>query len=149
MHGKGFTKSDKKEATDKSIASFPYIYMDLQESIQILVLRFLSLLKASRAIYGSVVGGLEGDLCLSAAVCAYCSEILTGCLAGVLLCITASLASLRLVQKAFLCIESLLASGENEFVAAILADKRLVLVDLFFYSCIVVFLEHVCNLSSF
>jgi uncharacterized membrane protein len=119
--------------------------MDLQESIQILVLCFLSLLKASRAIYGSVVGGLEGDLCLSAAVCAYSSEILTRSLAGVLLGIAASLASLRLVQKALLGIESLLACGENKLVAAILANKGFINV-LFvfnFYCCGGFVLEHV------
>ena len=109
-----------------------------------LLLFFLALLKASTAIYRSVVGRLEGDLRLSTAVCAYSSEVLARSSACVLLSVAASLASLRLVQKAFFSVESLLTGSEYELVAAILANKSLVYVLFFFYCyCFVVFvLEH-------
>ena len=134
-------KAHKHSFGDRSPIYVLYSTIQIDQS----VLRSFSCLKAGAAVYGSVAGGLEGDLCLSAAICAYCREIFTGSSAGVLLCVTASLASLGLVQKAFFRIEFLFACGEDEFLSAILADNRFVNV-VFFYCCIVVFfLEHVCK----
>ena len=76
---------------------------------------------ALAAIYGSVVLGLKGDLCFAAAVSANsCKEFLSS-LTCILTCIAASLASLGLVLEASFCIELLLACGEYEISAAILA----------------------------
>ena len=86
-----------------------------------------SCLEASRAVYRSVTGRLEGDLCFTTALCADCSEIFLGCLAGILSGVAASLAALRLIHEALLLIESLFAGSESEFVTALFADKSLVL----------------------
>ena len=77
--------------------------------------------EALAAEYGAVGLGLEGNLCLTAATCASCSEELTG--TGIVLAsITAGLAALGLVLEATLCVELLLTGGENEFVAALFAN---------------------------
>ena len=115
-----------------------------------LILSLSSCLEASAVVYGTVGGRLECDLSLAAAVSANSGEVLTGSLASVLLSIAASLASLRLIQKALFVVESLLTCGENEFVSTILADQRFINVFFFYYFfcyyCIVdFFLEHVCN----
>ena len=44
------------------------------------------------------------------------------------LCITASLATLRLIGEASFCVEFLFASSENEFIAAVLAYQSLIFV---------------------
>ena len=85
-----------------------------------------SCLEASRAVYRSVTGRLEGDLCFTTALCADCSEVFLGCLAGILSCIAASLAALRLVHEALLLVEGLFAGSEGKFVATLFADKSLV-----------------------
>ena len=90
----------------------------------------------------SVVGRLEGDLCLAAAISAYSREVLTGCSSCVLLSIAASLASLGFVLESLLGIESLFACGEHEFIATVLADQSLVDKLLFFYCADVFVLEH-------
>ena len=76
--------------------------------------------EALAAVYGTVGLRLEGNLCLAAATGAGSGEELTGTGAG-LASITASLAALGLVLEAALCVELLLTSGENEFVAALFA----------------------------
>ena len=83
---------------------------------------------ALAAVYGSVVLGLERNFCFAAAVCANSSEEFLSCLTGILSCITAGLASLRLVLESALCIELLLACGENEIVSAVFTLKSLVFV---------------------
>ena len=78
--------------------------------------------EALAAVYGTVGLGLEGNLCLAAAACAGSGEELTGATSVVLASVTASLAALGLVLEAALCVELLLTSGENEFVAALFAN---------------------------
>ena len=78
--------------------------------------------EALAAVYGTVGLGLEGNLCLAAAACAGSGEELTGATSVVLASVTASLAALGLVLEAALCVEFLLTSGENEFVAALFAN---------------------------
>ena len=113
----------EKDGKPKGFPSFFVLYfISFTDTEKRLVLRFLSLFEACAAVYGSVVGGLEGDLCLSTAFCAYSSEILARSSAGILLCIAARFACLGLVQKALLSIELLLAGGEYELVAAIFAN---------------------------
>ena len=86
------------------------------------------------AIYRSVVRGLEGNLCFLAALCACGCKELSGGLACVLSCVAARLTSLGLVLEAALCVELLLACGENEFCAAILTNQCLVFVHADFTS---------------
>ena len=78
--------------------------------------------EALAAEHGTVGLGLEGNLCLAAAVCAGSSEELTGATGAVLASVTASLAALGLVLEAALSVEFLLTGGENEFVAALFAN---------------------------
>ena len=78
--------------------------------------------EALAAEYGTVGLGLEGNLCLAAATSAGSGEEFTGATSVVLTSITASLAALGLVLEAALCVEFLLTSGENEFVAALFAN---------------------------
>ena len=78
--------------------------------------------KALAAVYGTVGLGLEGNLGLAAATGAGSSEEFTGTTGIVLASVTASLAALGLVLEAALCVELLLTSSENEFVAALFAN---------------------------
>ena len=78
--------------------------------------------EALAAVYGTVGLGLEGNLCLAAATGASSSEELTRATGVVLTSIAAGLAALGLVLEATLCVEFLLAGGENEFVAALFAN---------------------------
>lgn len=73
---------------------------------------------------------LEGNLAGVAALGAGCVEHLAGVtLTAVSLELSAALAaSLRLMLKALLCVELLLAGGENEFLIAVFADQCLVSV---------------------
>lgn len=82
--------------------------------------------KALAAVYGSVVVGLERNLCLFAAVCANCSEHLAVRLGCILTVVTASLASLRLILESLFGIKFLLTCGKDEILTAILAFKGLV-----------------------
>ena len=118
----GFSPYNEKRHPDECLFSQYFKFISVQSDTIELLLCLLALLKASAAINRSVVRGLEGDLCLSAAVCAYSSEVLARSLACVFLRVTACLASLGLVHKAFFVVESLLAGGEYELVAAIFAD---------------------------
>jgi len=83
-------------------------------------LLFLHLSEALTAIYRSVLTGLERDSSLAAASCANCGVGLSFSSARRFSRISASLASLRLIGEAFLCIELLLACGEYELVTAFL-----------------------------
>ena len=78
--------------------------------------------EALAAENGTVGLGLEGHLGLTAATGASSSEELTGATGAVLASVTASLAALGLVLEATLCVEFLLTSSENEFVAALFAN---------------------------
>ena len=61
------------------------------------VVALSSLLEALAAVNRSVVGGLEGYLCLTTTVSANSCEVFTGRLVCILSCIAASLAAFRLV----------------------------------------------------
>lgn len=100
--------------------SFYQVYLIWQ------LLSVLHCLEAGTAIYRSVTGRLENNLCLTAAVCTYSRVVFTRSSSCVLLCITASLATLGLVHKALFLEESLLTCGEYELFAAFLANKCLV-----------------------
>ena len=89
------------------------------------------LLEAGAAVDGTVIAGLERDLGGCAAICADCVKHLTLTVAGGLAVVSAFLAANGLILEALLRVELLLACGENEFLAAILA-----------YQCLV--FEHVC-----
>jgi len=78
--------------------------------------------KAIAAIHRTVALGLEGHSGLAAAGSADSREILTGAARGVLACVAAGLAALGLVLETALSVELLLAGGENELVAALLAN---------------------------
>ena len=78
--------------------------------------------EALAAEYGTVGLGLEGNLCLATATGASSGEELTGATGAVLASVTAGLAALGLILEATLCVEFLLASSENEFVAALFAN---------------------------
>lgn len=96
----------------------------------------LHFLEAGTAIYRSVIRGLEDDLSFAAALCTSGGEILAGSSACVLLSVTASLAALRLVQKALFFVEFLLACSEYELISALLANQSLVYKLLFvLHSC--------------
>jgi len=92
--------------------------MTLYQSRRLLLLQSCV---AVAAVYGSVAGGLERNSRLFAAAGAGGGEEFSLGLAGVLLCIAACLASLRLVLEASLSIELLLTGGEHEILTAILA----------------------------
>ena len=78
--------------------------------------------EALAAEYGAIGLGLEGNLCLATATSAGSGEEFTRATGAVLASVTASLAALGLVLEAALCVEFLLTSGENEFVAALFAN---------------------------
>ena len=78
--------------------------------------------EALAAENGTIGLGLEGNLCFAAAACAGSGEELTGTAGSVLASVTASLAALGLILETALCVEFLLTSGENEFVAALFAN---------------------------
>ena len=87
------------------------------------VLSTASVCKAIAAVDGTVAAGLERNLAFLAALGADCivhhalgtsSDTLAGCTAGS--------AALRLVLEAALCVELLLTGGEDELLAAILAN---------------------------
>ena len=82
---------------------------------------FTHLSEAVAAVNGTVGLGLEGHLGFAAATGAGSGEELTGATGSVLAGITACLAALGLVLEAALCVELLLAGGENELVAALFA----------------------------
>ena len=71
---------------------------------------------------GSVGAGLEGHTGYAAALCASGLEKLSLGLACISSLVTACLASLGLVRKSLLCVESLLTCGEYEFCTALLAS---------------------------
>ena len=78
--------------------------------------------EALAAEYGTVGLGLEGNLSLTTAAGASSGEELTGATSVVLASVTAGLAALGLILEAALCVELLLASSENEFIAALFAN---------------------------
>ena len=77
--------------------------------------------EALAAEHGTVGLGLEGNLSLTAASGAGSSEILTRATGSVLASVAAGLAALGLVLEAALCVEFLLAGGENELSSALFA----------------------------
>ena len=99
-------------------------------------------LTAGAAVDRSVIGRLEGQLCLAAAVRTDSREVLAGSLAAVFLGVPASLASLRFVHEAFFGVESLLTGGEYKFFAAFLADQGLINKLVVIYRVVVFILEH-------
>ncbi len=83
---------------------------------------FVHLSKALAAINCSAFLGLERNLSLTAAGSTGSCIHNSFSSAGILSCVTASLASLGLVYKAFLCVEFLLACGEDKFISAFLTN---------------------------
>ena len=77
--------------------------------------------EALRAVDRTIGLGLEGNLGFLAACSAGGGEELTGATGSLLTSVTAALAALGLVLEATLSVALLLASGENEFVAALFA----------------------------
>ena len=101
----------------------------VRKSFRALIWLFALLLREALAAQnGSVALRLEGNSCDSAANRASSLKELSLTSACVLLCVAASLTSLRLVLEALFCIELLLAGCENEICAAILALECLVCV---------------------
>ena len=88
--------------------------------------------EALAAINGTIIGGLEGNLCFFAAVCANSSKVFSCLLGSVLLSVSAGLASLGLVLETFLGIEFLLTCGEHKLLTTILAYQCLVFVHLLY-----------------
>jgi len=78
--------------------------------------------EALAAEYGAVGLGLEGNLCFAATTSTGSSEELTGTTGAVLASVTAGLAALGLILETTLSVELLLASSENEFIAALFAN---------------------------
>ena len=78
--------------------------------------------EAVAAVNGAVALGLEGHLGLAAAGSAGSSEQLAGGAGSVLAGSTASLALLGLVLEAAGSVELLLTGGENELLAALVAN---------------------------
>jgi len=88
----------------------------------------LSLGKAIAAIHGTVVTRLERNFARSATLCAGAIIHLALTSGGILAVVTAGLASLRFVYKAFGSIEFLFTSCKHELSAAIFANKSFVFV---------------------
>ena len=78
--------------------------------------------EAVAAVNGTIALGLEGHLGLAAAGSAGSSEQLAGGAGSVLAGSTASLALLGLVLEAAGSVELLLTGGENELLAALVAN---------------------------
>ena len=91
-----------------------------RQAVLLALLTHLS--EAVAAIHRTVALGLEGHSRLAAARGAGSGEILPGTTSRVLARVAAGLAALGLILEAALSVELLLASGENEFVAAFLAS---------------------------
>ena len=85
----------------------------------------LSSAEAFAAVDGTVVAGLKGNLAGLAAFGADSVEHLAGssCVAGLLACIPAITAALRLVLKALFSIELLFPGSEHEFFPTVLANE--------------------------
>lgn len=117
-------------STQKEIRK-PYLFY-VSQIINILLLLHCTI--ALVAIYRLFSVRTERNLGILTTVSAYCREhltVLARSSARVLASITAGLASLRLIHKAFLCIKLLLACGEDEFLSTVLALNGLVLVHWF------------------
>lgn len=84
--------------------------------------------KTIAAIYRTIVAGLERNLAGFSAGSAYGIEHLARCSSIVFTGVTAGFASLRFVRKSFFLKEILFARGENEFIAAVFAYQRFVLM---------------------
>ena len=104
--------------------------MPLPRMFEMCLFSFLHLCKAFAAIYRTVFSRLKRYSCFLAASCTSSGEhfpfrLISRC---ILLCITAALATLRLIGEASFCVEFLFASSENEFIAAVLAYQSLIFV---------------------
>ena len=139
---------DKAHHSSPTMANLSFVELGCAEQrrhasfFEAKLLSVLTSLEARAAIYRAIAGGLEGYLSLTAALCAGGDKVLSGSSAGVLLCVTACLAALGLVHKAFFLVELLLACGEYELIAALFAYQGLVLKDFgghgyFFVHCVV------------
>ena len=110
-----------------SIASARYATADRAISITVCALS----LEASAAVHGAISAGLEGHLGGAAAAIADHFVHLTRSAVAAVLSTTSSTASgaaAGLILEALLGEESLLGSGEHEFVAAVTAGQGLILV---------------------
>ena len=108
-----------------------------------------SCFEALAAINGSVAGGLECQLCLAAAVTAGCDEVLTLASFSIFLLVAASLAALRLILKALLCVELLLSCREYKLLTAVSAHESDILVYYLFSNFYLYFVFAHCFLPHF
>lgn len=106
---------------------FSVLY-ETQDNFKAYLCLLFHLCVASAAINGSVLTGLKGKLRFAAAVSANGFKLFTVALCSLLACVTASLAALGLVYKAFFSIKFLLARCKNKFVAAFFTDESFVFV---------------------
>ena len=93
----------------------------------VLTISFLLSLKQSIHALRAILAGLERNLASFPQFAHGCMHLAIGFCGGFTR-ITAALAALGLVYKAFLRIELLLTGGENKFGAALLANESLVFV---------------------
>ena len=91
-------------------------------------LAVVSLGEALAAVNRAVTGGLKGNSRFFTALGADSGEHLSGGSVGSLAGVTASFASLGLLSEASLGVEFLLASREDELIAALFASQSLVSV---------------------
>ena len=98
---------------------------------EILFLCLSELCMALTATNTSVVTGLKGNPCNTAAIHTSCFKVFALATGSILACGTAILAALGLVYKAFFSLKFLFACSESKFIAAFLTDKGLVFVHCF------------------
>ena len=121
---------EKSTVLCKQLLDADYTYIDTGGLLSALLGRCI----AFAAVYRSVVGRLERYLGFLATLRANCCKELSGSLARILSCISAGLASLRLVLESALRIKLLLTGGEHEFGTAVLTNQFLVFVHAVFTS---------------
>jgi hypothetical protein len=90
-----------------------------------------SCFEALTAVNGSVAGGLEGQLCLAAALTAGSDKVLALASLRVFLLIAAGLAALGLILESLFSVELLLTRCEYKFLTAISAGKGYVFINDF------------------
>ena len=83
------------------------------------------------AVYRAVFAWSERNFCFCSAACASRCEHFSLCSGSVFAVVAACFASLRLIYKAFFCIEFLFTCREYELRAAVLALQSLVLIHCF------------------
>jgi hypothetical protein len=119
-----------------------------RKNITVLLSRALSL-EALAAINGSVAGGLECELCLTAALATGSDKVLTLASLSILFLVAASLAALGLILEALFSVESLFAGCEYKLRSAISAGQGDILVNNLFHAFNLYFILAHCFLPRF